>query len=176
MLDNVLTLSVMMLNKLSNSFTNKINFAGLNKSSDKCLIIINIGGNKMKMDNYFANVIVIDLVNNKEYVVSANVDARDAERIASNINDEIISIGNANKVSVRLKLVDKVNTIQVYKNVVDKVLEVIDNNKNVVAVEDFDWSTYDTNKEVKECIKKCEDEEKREVVKRGFLRKKDMKK
>lgn len=127
------------------------------------------------MDNYFVNIIVVDLVNNKEYIVSTNVNSRDAERIASNINDEILLTGNNNKVAVKLKLVNKVNTIQLYKNVVDKVLEVIDSNKRKVVAEGFDWDAYEINKEVEECIKKCENE-KREVEKRKFLRKKDMKK
>lgn len=115
----------------------------------------------MEMYDYLANVIVTDLVSKKEYVINTNVNAIDAERIVSNISNEILLTDNNNKVSVRFKLIDKVNTIQLYKNVVDKVLEVIDSNKRKAAAE--------------ECIKKCENEE-RKVVKRKFLRKKDMKK
>lgn len=125
----------------------------------------------METNAYFANVIVVDLVNNKNYIISTNVDARDAERIAVSINKEIKLTGNNNKVIVRVKLVDKVNTIQLYKNVVDKVLEVIDGNKIKVAVEDFDWDVYETNKEVKECIEEYKKEKKGELMRNKYLRK-----
>lgn len=90
----------------------------------------------MEMYDYLANVIVTDLVSKKEYVINTNVNAIDAERIVSNISNEILLTGNNNKVSVRFKLIDKVNTIQLYKDVVDKVLEVIDSNKRKAAAEE----------------------------------------
>ena len=95
-----------------------------------------IGGNKMETNDYFANVIVVDLVNNKNYFIAIDIDAKDAVRIAVSINKEITLTGNDNKVIVRVEFIDKVNTIQVYKNVVDKVLEIIDNTKRNIKNED----------------------------------------
>ena len=128
-----------------------------------------IGGNKMS--NLTVKVVVVNLSNNEEHIVADNINLNDAKRIITAANKEIELTNNEDKVKVAARIGNILNTIQIYKDIFDKVLEVINGNKGKATIEEFDWDTYDTNKEVKECIEEYKKKRKGKLIRDRYLKK-----
>lgn len=123
------------------------------------------------MSNLTVKVVVVDLSNNEEHIVADNVNPNDAERIITATNKEIKLTNNEDKVKVVARIGNILNTIQIYKDIFDKVLEVINANKGKATIKEFGLDAYNTNKEVKECIEECKKKRKGKLIRDRYLKK-----
>ena len=123
------------------------------------------------MSNLTIKVVVVDLSNNEEHIVADNVNPNDAERIITATNKEIKLTNNEDKVKVVARIGNILNTIQIYKDIFDKVLEVINANKGKATIKEFGLDAYNTNKEVKECIEECKKKRKGKLMRDRYLKK-----
>lgn len=123
------------------------------------------------MSNLTVKVVVVDLSNNEEHIVADNVNPNDAERIITATNKEIKLTNNEDKVKVVARIGNILNTIQIYKDIFDKVLEVINANKGKATIKEFGLDAYNTNKEVKECIEECKKKRKGKLMRDRYLKK-----
>lgn len=123
------------------------------------------------MSNLTVKVVVVDLSNNEEHIVADNVNPNDAERIITATNKEIELTNNEDKVKVVARIGNILNTIQIYKDIFDKVLEVINANKGKATIKEFSLDAYNTNKEVKECIEEYKKKRKGKLMRDRYLKK-----